>query len=118
MIAAGAIKPASPWKRYTNGGRAFCARRDPSEQTLDEPAEGVQDEVALPDEQSSSSPYAWLLKKKVVTEAGLLKPDSPWTRITNGGRACYQRRDPFEQTLEEPAECVTDESEDVLEYFR
>ena len=75
---------ASPWTRYTNGGRAFYVRREQYEQSLEKPEEGVQDERALPDEQFNSSPYAHLLKKKQMTEEGLLKPDSPWTRCTNG----------------------------------
>ena len=53
--------------------------------------------------------YARLLKKKAVIEAGLLKPDSPWTPISNSGRAYYDRREPFEESLEEPAEGVKDE---------
>jgi len=53
--------PASPWTRFKNGGRAFYARRDTGEETLDEPAEGVKDEVALDDDEfeRSSTRRCW-----------------------------------------------------------
>jgi len=45
------IRLDSPWTRYTNGGCFFYKRRDPNEQTLEEPAEGVKEERALGDEE-------------------------------------------------------------------
>ena len=50
-------------------------------------------------------------KHKEMIENGLLNPDSPGTRYTNGGRAYYECGDPFERTLKEPTKGVQDEDE-------
>jgi len=110
-IEAGEIKPASPWTRVVNQGRAFYQKPDASELVLqlEEPAEGVQGEGEAASDEQFEQVHAQLLKRREMAEAGLLQPASPWMRFTNGGRAWYQRREPFAQTLEEPGEGVRDE---------
>jgi len=108
LIASGAINPASPWTRYTNGGRAYYERDETWERTLEEPADGVKGETVVPDENFEQA-NAHLLKKKKMTEEGLLNSASAWRRLTNGGRAFYYQQDTGEHSLEAPAQGVYDE---------
>ena len=80
LIASEAIKPDSPWTRYKNGGCAYYKRQDPLQRSLEEPAEGVKDEVAQGDEQFEKF-YAWLMRKEELIAAGAIKPDSPWAAL-------------------------------------
>ena len=69
--------PASPWTRCKNGDRTYYYREDPTELLLEEPEEGVTDEIEKGDEDFEGD-YAPLLKTKEMVEAGLLlKPAHP-----------------------------------------
>ena len=80
---SGGRSAVRPNTRCTNGGRAFYARQDTGEPSLEEPSEGVKDEVDF------AQAYAHLLGKKEVTEQGLLNP-APRKNCTPGKKE--QRR--------------------------
>jgi len=64
----------------------FYQRHDPLERTLDFPSEGVSAEATHLSAAEFKEWYPPLVRRRAMTEAGLLKPDSPWKRYTNGGR--------------------------------
>ena len=93
--------PASPWTRCKNGGRTYYYREDPTELLLEEPEEGVTDEIEKGDEDFEGD-YAPLLKTKEMVEAGLLlKPAHPGLAtkrqpllVVSGDESAGSRRQP------------------------
>ena len=87
--------PASPWTRYTNGGRALYVRGEPYEQTLEESAEGVSDEHADDYNARFEETYAMPLSRQELIEplvaAGIYSAASPWIKFTDGERVLYAR---------------------------
>jgi len=114
---------ASPWTCYSNSGRAYYEHDDEDiELTLEEPMQGVKEAIEE-DGEDFDEYYAPLLRRKKMIEAGEINLTSPWTRITSGGRAIYERGDDddpsnsVERTLQEPEVGVQDEVETDDEDF-
>jgi len=90
--SAGVINLASPWTRYTNRGGALYQRRDPVEQSLEAPAEGVKDVQAIGDAEfeklyaktdagKAAAAKAWAAAPAVVVISGA---EGPSAGIANG----------------------------------
>jgi len=69
------LNPQFAWKRIANGDRALYVRKDTQQGTLQEPAEGVKAEKAIPDELFEAAyaqlriPHAvWEDKRRVIRE--------------------------------------------------